>query len=59
MVEIATDLSKEFPHVRVDLYNIDGKIFFGEMTFYSGSGYKGFIPDEFDFILGEQFVLPI
>jgi len=58
MVEIATDLSKEFPHVRVDLYNIDGKIFFGEMTFYDGSGYKGFIPDEFDFILGDQFVLP-
>lgn len=58
MLEIARDLSKDFPHVRVDLYNINGNIFFGELTFYDGSGYKGFEPDEFDFILGEQFKLP-
>jgi len=55
MIEIAEVLSKDFPHVRVDLYNIDGDIYFGELTFYDGSGYKGFIPDEFDFILGEKF----
>lgn len=58
MVEIAKDLSKDFPHVRVDLYNIDGEIYFGELTFYDGSGYKGYCPDEFDFILGENFKLP-
>lgn len=58
MISIANDLSKDFPHVRVDLYNVDGHIFFGELTFYDSSGYKGFISDEFDFILGEQFNLP-
>lgn len=58
MVEIAEELSKEFPHVRVDLYNIDGKIYFGELTFFHGSGYIEFEPDEFDFILGKKFVLP-
>lgn len=59
MIEIAKDLSGDFPHVRVDLYNIDGKVFFGELTFYDGSGYKGFVPDEFDFILGEKFKLTL
>lgn len=58
MIEIAKTLSHDFPHVRVDLYNINGRIYFGEMTFYDGSGYKGYIPDEFDFIMGKQFTLP-
>lgn len=58
MLEIAEVLSKEFPHVRVDLYNIDGKIYFGEITFFHGSGYIDFEPDEFDFELGKQFILP-
>ncbi|HAF30223.1 MAG TPA: carbonic anhydrase [Bacteroidales bacterium] len=59
MLEIAKVLSKDFPFVRVDLYNIEGSIYFGELTFYDGSGYKGYLPDEFDFILGEKFTLPI
>lgn len=58
MLEIAKDLSSDFPHVRVDLYNIDGVIYFGELTFYNGSGYKGYEPEEFDYILGKEFVLP-
>ena len=58
MIKIATDLSKDFPYVRVDLYNHDGKIYFGELTFFPESGYYDFEPDEFDFILGEKFVLP-
>jgi|SRR5690625_2896849 len=58
MVEIAEILSVDFPHVRVDLYNINGKVYFGEMTFYHASGYVEFEPDEFDFILGNQFELP-
>jgi len=57
MIQIARDLSRDFPHVRVDLYNIRGNIYFGELTFYDGSGYKGFVPDEFDYILGNQFVI--
>lgn len=58
MVEIAKDLSRDFPHVRVDFYNVNGQIYFGELTFYDGSGYKGYSPDDFDFILGEKFLLP-
>ena len=54
MLEIAETLSKDFPHVRVDLYNINGRIFFGELTFYDGSGYMRFKPDDFDFALGSK-----
>lgn len=58
MIEIAEILSEDFPHVRVDLYNIKGEIVFGELTFYNASGYTVFEPDEFDFILGKEFILP-
>ncbi|MGI6268975.1 MAG: ATP-grasp fold amidoligase family protein [Candidatus Howiella sp.] len=58
MVEYAETLAAGFPHVRVDFYNIDGQIVFGEMTFYNASGYTLFEPDAFDRILGDQFVLP-
>jgi hypothetical protein len=55
MLEMARTLSKGFPHVRVDLYNVKGKIYFGELTFYDGSGYFSFDPDEFDYELGACF----
>lgn len=55
MISIAECLSKDFPHVRVDLYNIAGKTYFGELTFYDGSGYMTFTPDTFDFDLGKCF----
>ena len=58
MLEVVRALSKDFPYVRADFYNIDGKIYFGELTFFPESGYYSFEPDEFDFILGEKFVLP-
>ncbi len=58
MIEIAEKLAEGFPHVRVDLYNVEGKILFGEMTFYNDSGYMKYDPDEFDFIAGEMFRLP-
>lgn len=55
MVRIVEKLSADFPHVRVDLYNVDGKIYFGELTFYDGSGYMKFNPDSFDRELGDLF----
>ena len=58
MLKMAEILSKPFPHVRVDFYNIDGKIIFGELTFFNASGYTQFEPDEFDFELGDKFILP-
>ncbi|TDQ38648.1 teichuronopeptide biosynthesis TupA-like protein [Aureibacillus halotolerans] len=58
MLAIADELSKDFPFVRVDLYYVNGKVYFGELTFYPWTGYVQFKPDKFDFILGEQFELP-
>ena len=44
MLEVASILSKGHPQVRVDLYNIDGKVYFGEMTFTSYGGYENYNP---------------
>ncbi len=57
MLEIAEILSRDFPFARVDLYNISGRIYFGELTFYPWSGYVQFSPDEADFMLGKDFQL--
>ena len=58
MIKISEKLSERFPHVRVDLFCEGEKITFGELTFFNGSGYIEFDPDEFDFILGDEFKLP-
>lgn len=58
MIEIAKILCEDFPAVRVDLYNINGRIYFGELTFFPWSGYVQYTPDSFDFEMGEKFVLP-
>ena len=58
MIEIATKLCQGFAHVRVDLYNVDGKIYFGEMTFTNGSGMDRIIPEEYDQMLGDMWSLP-
>lgn len=55
MLDVARKLSKDFPFVRVDLYNLEGNIFFGELTFYPWAGYVQFTPDNFDFELGKLF----
>lgn len=57
MVKMAEELSKPFPHVRVDFYNISGNIIFGELTFFNASGYVEFEPDSFDKEMGNQFNL--
>jgi len=58
MKALAEKLSKDIPHVRVDLYNINGKIYFGELTFYPASGFGGFQPEEWDHKIGEWLKLP-
>ena len=55
---IAEKLAEGFPHVRVDLYYTNKKVYFGELTFYSGSGYEFFNLDKYDFKLGSYFNLP-
>ncbi|SIQ22119.1 TupA-like ATPgrasp [Peribacillus simplex] len=52
MIEYAEILSKPFPHCRVDLYNIKGKIYFGEITFYHGGGSQNITPLEWDKKMG-------
>lgn len=53
MIEVAELLSKPFPFVRVDLYNIDGKIYFGEMTFTPAKGTLILDDDQVDFEMGK------
>lgn len=57
MIKIAEKLCQGFSHVRVDLYNVKGKIYFGEMTFTNGSGFDKIVPDEYDLILGNMWKL--
>lgn len=59
MLSIASQLSADFPFVRVDLYNVSGKIYFGELTFYPWSGYVQFTPDDIDLLFGEKFHLEL
>ncbi len=58
MKEMAAKLSKGLPEVRVDLYEVDGKIYFGEYTFFHHGGMVPFHPDKWDYIWGENVVLP-
>lgn len=58
MLKTAAILAEDFPAVRVDLYSIQGKIYFGELTFFPWSGYVQYDPDIFDFEVGEKFILP-
>ena len=58
MISFAEDLSKGFPQVRVDLYNIDGQIYFGEMTFSSGGGYMNSYAKEVLLEMGKLTKLP-
>lgn len=60
MKEIVKKLAKGFEHVRVDLYNVDGKIYFGELTFlHAAAGILGKItPYEYNLKLGSYFKLP-
>lgn len=59
MVNFAQILSEGFPHVRVDFYNINGKIYFGEFTFYHDAGFVPFYPEKWRYKLGEFIPLQI
>lgn len=57
MLEICKKLSRNIPFVRIDLYNIQGAIYFGEITFYPASGFGRFEPEEWNNILGNQIII--
>lgn len=58
MIEVCKKLSKGFPFIRVDLYNVDGAVYFGELTFYPASGFGVFEPDEWNYLIGNLLNLP-
>lgn len=58
MKALAADLSYGIPFSRIDLFEIEGKVYFGEITFYPASGFDGFEPNEWDITFGEWIKLP-
>ena len=58
MKQLAKKLSVGMPHVRVDLYEVDGKVFFGEFTFFHHGGWTPFDPAEWDLRFGKEIKLP-
>lgn len=58
MFLFAEILSKDIPHLRVDFYETNGRIYFGELTFFHWSGFTPFKPEEWDHILGSWIDLP-
>ncbi len=58
MVKLAAKLSKGIPQVRIDLYEVNGQVYFGEYTFFHHGGMVPFIPEEYDYIWGDQITLP-
>lgn len=59
MFELASRLSEGIPEVRVDFYEVAGKVYFGELTFFDGSGFDKIEPFEWDQKLGGYIDLPM
>ncbi len=57
MKKIALDLCKPFQYVRVDLYQVGKKVYFGELTFFPAGGAPDFVPGEYDKIVGDMWTL--
>lgn len=58
MKQVAIKLSYGLPHVRIDLYSVDEKVYFGEFTFFDSSGFEEFTPREWDNVFGNWLKLP-
>lgn len=58
MKQLASKLSAGTPQLRVDFYEVDGKVYFGELTFFHCSGFDAFHPESWDYKFGEWVVLP-
>ena len=58
MKRLASLLSKNIPHVRVDFYEVNGRVYFGELTFSHWSGFVPFSPKEWDYTFGSWIILP-
>jgi hypothetical protein len=58
LVRVAAELSRGFDFVRVDLYWVEGRVYFGELTVYPEAGFAPFLPSEWDEQLGGYWTLP-
>lgn len=58
MLQLAEKLSTNIPFLRVDFYDVNGKIYFGELTFFPASGWGEFTDEKWDYKLGEWVKLP-
>ena len=58
VIELSEKLSEGIPHARVDFYDIDGRLYFSEITLYPDGGFVRFDPPEWDRIFGEKLILP-
>ena len=54
MIELTQILSQGFPFVRIDIYEVNDKIYFGEFTFFPGSGFGSLNPKKWNKILGDK-----
>ena len=57
MIRLAEKLAEDFDFIRVDMYNIDGRLYVGELTCYPGGGQIRWIPREYDYWLGSMWRL--
>ncbi len=55
MIDLSKRLSEWYPHLRVDLYEVNGVVY----SLYHHSGFVPFEPDEWDFIFGENITIPV
>ncbi len=58
MIELSSKLADKLPFVRVDLYDVDNQILFGELTFYPSDARKNFFPESFNKKVAEYLILP-
>lgn len=58
MKELSAKLSVGFPQIRIDWYEANGKVYFGEFTFFHWSGFQPFVPNEWDITFGSWIDLP-
>lgn len=58
MIRIGGEIAKKFPkYIRVDFYDVDGHLYYGEITFRHGSGYDTFFPEEYNDYYGRLLTL--
>ena len=57
IIRLSEKLAKPFPYIRVDFYDIKGKLYVGELTFYSGGGFSALTPQKWDYELGKELDL--